>query len=68
MSTVSFFGMSTFAKIEAAFPALNVEELEQLEVKLQSFRLERALERRRVPSDLSEFAGSLCLTEDALVV
>ena len=55
--------MSTLAEIEAAMPALSTEDLERLEVKARSFRLERASERQ-APSDLSEFAGSLRATED----
>ena len=53
--------MSTLAEIEAALPALNAEELEQLEVKLRMFRAEY-----RMPSDLSEFAGSLRTIEEPL--
>ena len=55
--------MSTLAEIEAAMPTLSTEDLERLEAKARSFRLERTL-KQHAPSDLSEFAGSLRLTED----
>ena len=61
-------GMSTLAEIEEAVPALSAEELDHLEARLREVRQQRALMDRRAPSDLSEFAGSLRLTEDPLAV
>ena len=58
--------MSTLAEIEAAVPALNTEELERLEATLREIRLQRAVANGRAPTDLTEFAGSLRLTEDPL--
>ncbi len=58
--------MSTFAEIEAAVPSLNTAELERLEARLRELRLQRQAARRDTPTNLTEFAGSLRLTEDPL--
>lgn len=58
--------MGTLAEIEAAVPSLNIEQLEQLEIRLRDLRQQRLAARRQTPTNLTEFAGSLRLTEDPL--
>ena len=58
--------MSTLAEIEAAVPDLSTPELEQLETKLREIRQQRASANRPMPTNLTEFASSLRLTEDPL--
>ena len=61
-----FPAMGTLAEIEAAVPGLNTDELERLEAKLREIRRQRVSVSQREPTDLTEFAGSLRLTEDPL--
>ena len=68
LSTISIFNMSTLAEIEAAVPALSAEELDRLEARLMEERRQRASANRRAPSNLTEFAGSVRLTGDPLVI